>query len=65
MKFFAHILAGQLGAPVSDETNLDGQFQFTLPYTPEDAPGDAADPSVLCRSRARARFSQHSRNNLG
>ena len=45
MKFFAHILAGQLRVPVVDETRLDGRFQFTLRYAPEEVPGDAADPA--------------------
>jgi uncharacterized protein (TIGR03435 family) len=49
MRMLADIFSGQLQSPVSDETNLDGSFQFTLEFHPDDLrqkePGDAAqDP---------------------
>jgi uncharacterized protein (TIGR03435 family) len=52
MRMLADVISGQVQSPVSDETHLDGSFEFTLEYHPDDLrqkePGDAAaDPMWL------------------
>lgn len=49
MAFFAKIfLAGQVGGPVIDETGIQGNFDFSMDWTPDNnpprSPADAGDP---------------------
>jgi uncharacterized protein (TIGR03435 family) len=49
MAFFAkNFLAGQLGGPVIDETGIQGDFDFSMDWTPDDnsprRPADTSDP---------------------
>lgn len=42
VKFLAHILSQQLGKSVVDRTGLTGNYDYTLQWTPDDAPMQAA-----------------------
>jgi len=48
MAFLARALGGSLGRPVIDDTGLNGQYDFTLSWSPDDVRArnaEAADPS--------------------
>jgi uncharacterized protein (TIGR03435 family) len=47
MKFLAHLLSQQLGKTVTDRTGLPGRYDYTLHWTPDDAPmaGGGGGPS--------------------
>jgi uncharacterized protein (TIGR03435 family) len=40
-EMLAHVLSGQLGRNVADKTGLTGSYDYTLQWTPEDAPPPA------------------------
>jgi uncharacterized protein (TIGR03435 family) len=46
MAFFAkNFLTGQVGGPVSDETGIEGNFDFSMDWSNDNAPGRPADAS--------------------
>jgi uncharacterized protein (TIGR03435 family) len=44
MNFLAHALSGQLGRSVVDKTGLTGAYDFTLQWTPDNAPPGMGGP---------------------
>jgi uncharacterized protein (TIGR03435 family) len=47
LDMLAKQLSMQLGRPVRDETRLDGQYDFTLNWTPDPEPGSASESNPL------------------
>ena len=52
MEFFAKVfLTGQVGGPVLDETGIQGKFDFSMDWAPDDnPPARPGDPGDVGRS---------------
>ena len=47
LEYLAGSLSSVLGRQVIDKTGFDGKYDYTLTYTPADAPPDTVGPSLF------------------